>query len=80
MAERSLLTREQMKATYPSQWLLVKDCEVDMSTTLRKGRVVAHSRNREEIHRALRNYSGKFRIHVTGRLPPGTGILFSCPA
>ncbi len=79
MARRVVLTKEQMKAKYPNQWLLVTDYEVDASTSLRKGRVVAHSKDREEIHRALKKHLGNLCIHFTGSLPRDTGVLFSCP-
>jgi len=76
MAKNALLTREQIKAKFPNQWLLLKDYELDASTSLRKGRVLAHSKDREEIHRALRKHSGNLCIHFTGSLPPDTGIIF----
>ncbi|MGH7773309.1 MAG: hypothetical protein ACREQA_13870 [Candidatus Binatia bacterium] len=76
MAKNALLSREQIKAKYPNEWLLLKDCELDASTSLRKGRVLAHSKDREEIHRALRKHSGNLCIHFTGSLPPDTGVIF----
>ncbi len=68
-----------MKARYPNQWLLITDYELDVATSLRKGRVVAHSEGRDEIHRALKEYSGNLCIHFTGDLPRDTGVLFLCP-
>jgi len=79
MAKNPLLTKEQMKSRYPQQWLLVTDYKLDSSTRLRSGRVVASSRDREEIHRALKKHSGKLCIHFTGSLPRYTGVLFPCP-
>ncbi len=79
MAKKPLLNKEQMKARYPNQWLLLADYETDASTSLRAGRVVSHSKDRDEIHRALEKYRGKLCIHFTGSLPRDTGVLFSCP-
>jgi len=76
MAKNALLSREQIKAKYPNEWLLLKDCELDASTSLRKGRVLAHSKDRGEIHRKLRKHSGNLCIHFTGSLPPDTGVIF----
>ena len=76
MRKKNLITREEMKRRYPDQWLLVSDYEVDASTTLRAGRVLLSSKNRDEIHRALKNSKGSFCIHFTGQLPHDTGILF----
>ena len=41
MAKNPLLSREKIKNKYPDQWLLLEDCELDASTSLRKGRVLA---------------------------------------
>ncbi len=79
MPEKHVLTREQMKARYPGQWLLVTDCELDSTTSLRQGRVVAHSKDRGEIHRTLKKHSGNLCIYFTGSLARDTGVLFSWP-
>ena len=78
MTKTPLLTTEQMKTQYPSQWLLVMEYELDGSTSLRKGRVVAHSKDRDEIHRALKHHAGNLCIHFTGRVPQDTVVVFSC--
>ncbi len=79
MAKKPLITKVQMKARYPDQWLLVTDYELDKATSLRKGRVVAHSKRREDIHRALKIRTGDLCIHFTGGLPRDTGVLLICP-
>ena len=76
MAMRPLLTKEKIKTKYPNQWLLLEDYELDASTTLRKGRVIAHSKDRDEIHRALRKHTGNLCIHFTGSVPPDTAVIF----
>jgi hypothetical protein len=76
MAKRALLSRQKIKANYPNQWLLIEDYELDASTSLRKGRVLAHSKDREEIHRTLKKHTGNLCIHFTGSLPPDTGVIF----
>jgi len=80
MAKNHLLTKEQMKVRYPRQWLLVTDYKLDRSTRLRSGRVVASSKDREEIHRALKKHKGKLCVHFTGSLPLDTEVLFPCAA
>jgi hypothetical protein len=76
MAKRALLSRQKIKAKYPNQWLLIEDYELDASTSLRKGRVLAHSKDREEIHRTLKKHTGNLCVHFTGSLPPDTGVIF----
>ena len=56
MAKKPLLTREKIKVKYPNQWLLLEDFELDESTSLRRGRVIAHSKDRNEIHHALKKH------------------------
>ena len=73
---KGIFTREEMKRKFPDQWLLVSDYQLDASTTLRAGRVVASSKNRDDIHRALKDHKGNFCIHYTGQLPKDTGVLF----
>ena len=76
MTKNLLLTKEKIKTKYPNEWLLLEDYELDASTTLRKGRVIAHSKYRDEIHRALKKHKGNLCVHFTGTLPPDTGVIF----
>ena len=78
MTKKPLLTTAQMKTQYPSQWLLVTEYELDAATSLRKGRVVAHSKDRDEIHRALKHHAGNLCIHFTGHVPQDTVVVFPC--
>ncbi len=76
MTKKPLLTREKIKAKYPNQWLLLEDFELDASTSLRRGRVIAHSKDRNEIHRALKKHAGNLCVHFTGTVPPDTAVIF----
>ncbi len=78
MTKPPLLTTEQMKTHYPGQWLLVTEYELDGATSLRKGRVAAHSKDRDEIHRTLKQHTGNLCIHFTGRVPQDTVVVFPC--
>ena len=78
MAKNPLLSKEKIKTKYPNQWLLLEDCELDASDfSLRKGRVLAHSKDRDEIHRALKKRHGK-SLHSFHRQVclPDTGVIF----
>jgi hypothetical protein len=80
MAKKPLLTRENIKTRYSNEWLLLEDYELDASTSLCKGRVLAHSKDRDEIHRALKIHKGNFCVHFTGTVARDTGVTFRCPA
>ena len=69
-------TKGQMQRKYPNHWLLIKDFQVNRATRLVKGKVIAHSKDRDEIHRALSRHKGNLCIHYTGKLPEDTGVLF----
>ena len=73
---KPLLTKEKIKTKYPNEWLLLEDFELDASTSLRKGRVVAHSKDRDEIHRALKIHKGNLCVHFTGTGARDTGVIF----
>lgn len=76
MAKKPLLTKEKIKTSYPNEWLILEDYELDASSSLRKGRVLAHSKDRDEIHRALKKHKGNLCIHFTGAIPPDTRVIF----
>jgi len=70
-----LLTVEEMKERYPDEWLLLVDCEETENTELKAGRVVAHSRCRDDIHRAQMGRSGHLAIHFAGEIPRDLAVI-----
>jgi hypothetical protein len=44
-----ILTVQEIEARYPSEWVLIEDPEVDQQLDVIRGRVVWHSRNRDEV-------------------------------
>lgn len=71
-----LLIIEEMKQKYPDQWLLVTDCKLSENTELRAGRVVEYSRCRDDIHKALKNYTGEIAIYYMGEIPDDLTVMF----
>jgi hypothetical protein len=43
---------------------------------LRKARVLAHSKDRDVIHRALKKHTGNLCVHFTGTVSPDIGVIF----
>lgn len=71
-----LLTIKEIERNYPDEWVLIVDCETDESTTsVKRGRVVAHGRKRD-IYEKAKNYVGKISIRFTGKLPEDVGVMF----
>lgn len=79
MKRENIITKKQMKTKYPDQWLLIKNYKVDKTTSLTEGKIIAHSKDRDEIHQKLNQFKGNLCIHFTGKLPEDTGVLFSVP-
>ncbi len=71
-----ILMIEEMKQKYPDEWLLVIDCKLSPNTELEAGKVVAHSRCRDDIHKALKNYRGKVAIQYAGEIPDDLVVIF----
>ncbi len=69
---------EEMKQKYLDEWLLIIDCELSPNTELEAGKVVAHSRCRDDIHKALlkKNYEGKIAIYYAGEIPDDLVVMF----
>jgi hypothetical protein len=74
--DNELLMIEEIRQKYPEEWLLVIDCELSENTELKAGRVVEHSRCRDDIHKALRNHTGKIAIYYTGEIPDDLTVIF----
>ena len=71
-----LLTIEEIKQKYPDEWLLLIDCRLSKNTELKSGKVVVHSKCRDDIHKALKNYSGRLAIHYAGEIPDNLVVIF----
>lgn len=69
---------EEIKRKYPDEWLLIIDCELSKNTELEAGKVIAHSRCRDDIHKALlkENYEGKVAIYYAGEIPDDLAVMF----
>ena len=60
------LTLEEMEQKYPDEWLFIVDCEHSENTELLSGRVLVHSKSRDDIYDASGRYKGGAAIHYTG--------------
>ena len=63
------LTLQEIEQKYPDEWMLIVDCELSENTELLSGRVVVHSKSREDIYDALIHYKGRIAIHSTREIP-----------
>jgi hypothetical protein len=65
-----VLPIEEIENRYPSEWVLLADPEVDEHLRVLRGRVVLHSKDRDEVDReAIRLRLKSSAFHYTGEIP-----------
>jgi len=72
-----IMTRKEIESLYPNEWILMVDPESGMDINFR-GRVIAHSKDREEIHLKAMELPAPKHIAVFFAgppFPPGTEIM-----
>ena len=75
MAER-VQTITSLKRRYPKEWLLLTHVVTDELTRPIQGKLVAHSKNRDEIYDRLSKMRGKLGVLYTGEIPRKLAVLF----
>jgi hypothetical protein len=71
-----ILTFDEIKSRFPSEWVLVGDPEIDTSLELVTGRVLCHSVNREEVDRKLLELRPtRFAVRYLGKMPENTALV-----
>jgi hypothetical protein len=68
---REILTIAEIRDRYPCEWVLIADPESDDEWNARRGKILAHSPEREEIDKALSAFKHihSISIEYTGPLP-----------
>ena len=70
-----VLTVSQIEDRFKSEWILLEAPETDESLEVRSGRVLWHSRDRDEVYRkAIELRPDRFAVLYTGKMPEGTAI------
>ena len=67
----------KIKRRYPKEWLLLTNVVADELTRPMKGKLVAHSKNRDEIYARLKQVHGKISIEYAGSIPKDLFVVFS---
>ena len=65
-----------IKRRYPKEWLLLTHVVTDELTRPVQGKLVAHSKNRDEMYDRLSNMRGKLGVLYTGEIPRKLAVLF----
>lgn len=78
MAQR-MQSISTLKRRYPKEWLLLTNVVADELTRPIKGKLVAHSKNRDDIYTRLGQVGGKKKswcIEYTGKVPKDLVVVF----
>ena len=69
------MTIEEMESSFDSEWVLVGDPVTDEALNVRSGRVLHHSKDRDEVYRrGVELRPKRAAIICLRRPPPGTAI------
>ena len=72
----ALLSLDDIKSRFESEWVLVDDPETDESLEVVRGRVVFHSKDRDEVYRkAIQLKPKRFAMLFTGTLPQDIEVV-----
>ena len=69
----------RLKKRFPNEWLLLTHVMADDLTRPVKGKLVAHSKNRDDIYDRLARIRAKsVSIEYTGKIPKDLVVVFWC--
>jgi hypothetical protein len=71
-----VMTIDEMRVNFPDEWVLIADAEYVVPYGVQRGRVVAHSKDRDEVYRvALAQRPNNCAFKYFGFPPEGTTII-----
>jgi hypothetical protein len=71
-----ILTLDEIKSRFDSEWVLVEDPEVDEQLRVVRGKVVCHTKNRDELDRKMIELRPRSSATLyTGKIPDNTAIV-----
>ena len=70
------MTIEEIESSFDSEWVIVGDPVTDQGLNVLRGKVLHHSKDRDEVYRKGLEFRPKrVAILYLGRLPEGTAIV-----
>jgi hypothetical protein len=71
-----ILTIDQIEESFDSEWILVGDPQTNDALEVRSGKVLWHSKDRDEVYRkAVELRPRRFALLYTGTMPKDTAIV-----
>ncbi len=70
------MTLAEIKSEFDSEWVLIGDPMTDEALNILEGRVLCHSKDRDEVYRkAVSLRPKRSAIVYTGQIPEGTAVV-----
>ena len=70
-------TIEEIEKKYKDEWVLIEVLEENEFEEPTKGRLIAHSKSRDEIYDLLKDKTGDISVFFTGEIPKkGYAVAF----
>jgi hypothetical protein len=70
------LSAAEIESRFPAEWVLVTDPQTGENLEVQSGRVLCHSKDRDEVYRkAVELRPARFAILYTGKIPEDTAIV-----
>ena len=70
------MTLEEIHDRFDAEWVLIDDPQTNEALEVEAGRVIWHSKDRDEVYRkAIELGPKRFALLYTGRMPEGTAIV-----
>lgn len=71
-----MMTLLEIQSSFDAEWVLIENPEVTESLQIKRGKVLWHSKDRDEVYRKARELQPKHSaILYTGCLPEGTVVV-----
>jgi hypothetical protein len=72
-----IMTIEEIRLSYPNEWVIIADTESDANFNVIRGQVLAHSPERDIIDQALMDYSQmpSLAIEYTGAISDDYAVM-----
>ena len=72
----NVLTMTEIEAQFVSEWVLVEDPQTNDALEVQSAKVLAHSKDRDEVYReAVRLRPKRFAMLYTGTMPKDTAVV-----
>ena len=71
-----VMTFAQIEAQFESEWVLLEDPQTNEALEVQGGRVLWHSKDRDEVYRkAVELRPKRFAVLYTGKMAEGTAVV-----